>query len=370
MLQTHDYNTDLTRNDENLTRSLRTISPNQVNYSEENSNQFARESSDTSRIKLFDIEPKKRSNWFCRKEFCNIINSVWLIFGIFIACLVLSIATTITIARCRQVNVDSETTTLQSGRFVSETCSSASDCLENAFCNSNSKCECVPDFYYNSEVGQCLKLKSYGFYCEDGRECNNFQHLDCINGICSCSSTKVWGNYYGSYDCVRLRQVGQVCQSSSHCVPSSYCTYTGSDYRCQCPTGYYVSEIDGRCYLQKKVLEKCDGYYQECPSYAICRGTYGDTSNKFCLCVSGYYYDHSAKNCVVLKSYGGSCYNSSQCQQVNLECVSGVCTCLSNQYWNGSWCVNYLKYGQPCTAQSECDPLDSNLICGVPPLGK
>jgi hypothetical protein len=368
MLQPFDY-TELSRNDENLTRSLTTITPNKITYLEDNPKHFTRESSDASRIRVSDAESRKRTNWFFRKEFFNVINSVWLIFGIFIGCSVLSITIIITIASCRQVKVDSETTTLQSGRFVSETCSSASDCLENAFCNTNSKCECVPDFYYNSEVGQCLKLKSHGFYCEDGRECNIFQHLDCINSICSCSSTKVWANYYGSYDCVRFRQVGQVCQSSSHCVPSSYCTYTGSDYRCQCPTGYYASEIDGQCYLQKKALEKCDGNYQECPSYAICRGKYGDTVNKFCLCVSGYYYDHSARNCVVLKSYGGSCYNSSQCQQVNLECVSGVCTCLSNQFWNGSWCVNYVKYGQPCFVQAECDPLDSNLVCGVPPLG-
>jgi hypothetical protein len=91
--------------------------------------------------------------------------------------------------------------------------------------------------------------------------------------------------------------------------------------------------------------------------------------NAFCKCRSDYYYSGSTNGCVAKGTYGASCVNSTQCLAVNLVCLSSLCACTSAQFWNGTWCTNYLLYSQACSSTSQCSPLDSNLVCGIPPQG-
>ena len=137
---------------------------------------------DTSQSKLL-TKPLQRAkiNWLCRREVCGFINLVWVIIFSSLALAIMTVAITITVYRCRVVKVEAETTTLQAGQFVGQSCTQSSDCLENGYCSSSNVCQCAPDFYYNEEVGQCLALRTFGLNCIDSRECNSFAHLKCID---------------------------------------------------------------------------------------------------------------------------------------------------------------------------------------------
>ena len=94
-------------------------------------------------------------------------------------------------------------------------------------------------------------------------------------------------------------------------------------------------------------------------------------NNTFCYCVTGYYYDKTYDYCLAQSTYGGSCsQSSSQCLNVNLVCINNYCICSGTQYWNGTYCVDYVLFSQPCTASTQCNPNDLYLTCGIPPLGK
>ena len=122
--------------------------------------------------------------------------------------------------------------------------------------------------------------------------------------------------------------------------------------------------------MKRKVNEACNQYYDECPTNSVCRGTLMD-NNTFCYCVTGYYYDKTYDYCLAQSTYGGSCsQSSSQCLNVNLACINNYCICSGTQYWNGTYCVDYVLFSQPCTASTQCNPNDLYLTCGIPPLGK
>jgi hypothetical protein len=90
--------------------------------------------------------------------------------------------------------------------------------------------------------------------------------------------------------------------------------------------------------------------------------------NRYCLCKSKHYYDATSQTCLSQRTHNQACTDSSQCLPVNLVCLSSKCLCLSTNYWNGTWCVDYKKYSEPC-ASVPCDPSDANLVCGTPPHG-
>lgn len=129
------------------------------------------------------------------------------------------------------------------GRFASEACTSSSQCLENAQCI-GLLCTCVPDYYFSDQVGQCLQLKNYSVTCLDTRECRTSAYLSCSRRLyesqCLCPSAYYYGNLTGNYECLPHRAIGEICSSSSDCSSTSYCAWTGNDYRCLCQNGTYV----------------------------------------------------------------------------------------------------------------------------------
>jgi hypothetical protein len=203
----------------------RVVSPSDVTYSQHSSD---------------EILNNRVIRWLLRRELLDVRNIIWLMIGIGIGLAILATTITLLIVRIRQVNYEAESSTPLPGRFVSEPCTLSSDCLENGFCN-GATCQCVPDFYYDQSTGQCLTLKTYGTSCIDSTECDYRKGLSCFFKICSCPISTVWANYYGTNECVRIRQIGETCQSSGHCIATSYCAYssTSSAYRCLCIDGYF-----------------------------------------------------------------------------------------------------------------------------------
>ena len=95
-----------------------------------------------------EVEMPLGKTWPFRSDLL-IPNGAWVIIHLAIASAIITTAVTITVSRCRQVNEDIITTTLQAGRFIGEDCTSSSDCIINAQCYSN-VCQCSPDFYWVS----------------------------------------------------------------------------------------------------------------------------------------------------------------------------------------------------------------------------
>ena len=97
-----------------------------------------------------EVEMPLGKTWPFRSDLL-IPNGAWVIIHLAIASAIITTAVTISVSRCRQVNVDILTTTIQSGRFIGEVCTASSDCIINAQCYSN-VCKCSPDFYLVSST--------------------------------------------------------------------------------------------------------------------------------------------------------------------------------------------------------------------------
>lgn len=91
------------------------------------------------------LDSAVNSFWPCKSDFL-LMNATWIAINVALAAAIITTAVAITVARCRQVNVDLLTTTQQAGSFVGEACTASSDCIINAQCYSN-VCRCSPDFY-------------------------------------------------------------------------------------------------------------------------------------------------------------------------------------------------------------------------------
>ena len=70
-------------------------------------------------------------------------------------------------------------------------------------------------------------------------------------------------------------------------------------------------------------------YSNQCPQYAFCEGT--------CKCPLHYYYNGTAGQCNIRKTYGASCSNNHECNtNVGLVC-STTCQCDSSRFWNSTY---------------------------------
>ena len=70
-------------------------------------------------------------------------------------------------------------------------------------------------------------------------------------------------------------------------------------------------------------------YSNQCPQYAFCEGT--------CKCPLHFYYNGTAGQCNIRKTYGASCSNNHECNtNVGLVC-STTCQCDSSRFWNSTY---------------------------------
>jgi len=333
-----------------------------------------------SPIKIFSTSPSNSNdviaskNWCFRKDCGKFENIVWFFILCTVAIVFSILAISLLAKSVRQADANLKAATPQYGKFIAESCNASTECGYDAYCSSAlGTCQCLSNFYYDQYYGRCFLLKSNGESCAENRECNTEQHLICdtVNGYCTCPMQTVWASYYNKPDCVRTREIGETCQQTSHCITASYCLPSSSgQYRCQCATGYFPSYITGQCEKIRDVLERCYGFYQECPTNTVCRNPPNGDNQLYCLCITNFYYDASSKSCKAQTSNNTNCDTSTSCLSAyGLRCINGKCLCEPTKYWNGTHCDFYRFYGRPCSSVNLCTPTDPNLVCGVPPLG-
>ena len=76
-------------------------------------------------------------------------------------------------------------TTVPEPHVINGTCKSETDCGQNTFCNSASKCECLYDFVPSDKGSpDCVPTG-----CKTAAECNTFfvAHNQCVKGHCVCA---------------------------------------------------------------------------------------------------------------------------------------------------------------------------------------
>ncbi|KAK7497238.1 hypothetical protein BaRGS_00011532, partial [Batillaria attramentaria] len=194
-------------------------------------------------------------------------------------------------------------------------------CVDDAVCNSDGKCECSDQFYSNgtgcvnrvAPGGDCQNLSRQ---CVDDAVCNS-------GGKCECSD-QFYSNGTG---CVN-RILADVSCSPNPCQPNA-----------------------------------CN----PCVSDAVCH------SDGFCRCLDGYFVNNG--RCEQRIALGSSC-GPNPCRPTgcnpcisNAECQSGSCRCMSDYYESSGQCIRKKDYGAPCTssrvckAAFACDADDGKCLC-------
>ncbi len=313
--------------------------------------------------------PVKLPLWCLQKDYGIFINFVFFILGtaVFLSIIIIFSLLITKVVRQQDANINGPSA--QTGKFAGEACNSSRDCSSQAVCQLNT-CQCTIETYYDSYYGKCLPLKSYAQACLETRECSQFYGLICSNSFCTCPIQTVWANYYGRQECIRTREVGETCTSTSHCVGNSICSLVSSTYRCSCASTQFLSGVTGQCETIRKVNERCYNWYQECPSLTTCRPNNNGDGTYFCQCIEGTYYDIATLSCIKTQTIFGTCDVTSTCNTITgLYCFVGKCVCPNNQFWNGTYCQYYSSYGRPCSSVQLCSLGDPNLICGIPQGG-
>ena len=373
---------------DNKTKSPQTdeisIKKPKVEFSGINYSRYSDAWSIKSPIKVIEIEEpevsfvQKIRNWcFEKKDFCNCENIFFTTLITSLTAGVMLVGIFLILYSVFQKNANSATNTQSLAEsnggtlFVGQNCSGYINngngpfCVFGAYCDAtNYVCECNTITYYDTYLGYCASKKSLGFFCIDSIECDYTLHLICgSDGFCECISGFTWSSLLGSAQCIRIREVGETCSANSECVDGSYCTKaTSGTYRCLCPSGQFASHATRRCETLLKVNERC-GYPQQCQQYSTCKQAKIGDGSVYCLCIQNYYYDAITASCVPQKTYNQSCSSNNEClTSVNYQCVSSVCQCNTDSYWNGTYCVGVLGYGQPCNYTNQCN---SSMICSL-----
>ena len=73
--------------------------------------------------------------------------------------------------------------------------------------------------------------------------------------------------------------------------------------------------------------------------------------SNICACEAGYEY---IDKCILKKTYMQKCHENSICNDTNLICFNGVCSCNSTQYWNNQTCVSKNSKDSKCLSTLQC----------------
>jgi hypothetical protein len=170
----------------------------------------------------------------------------------------------------------------------------------------NLTCECSNTRYLNIGNNKCETLLIINQTCIQNDACNTGLGLSCQSGICKCSSTQFWKS--NTVGCINFYNYNNgTCSDSNQCQTGLICknsTYSS----CSCPT----TVLNGYC----------------------------DCSARF----FGTEYYYNGSYCLAAKTFNESCSHNSTCQWITraLTCVSNICNCPFNYYWNGTRCVTCL----------------------------
>jgi len=238
--------------------------------------------------------------------------------------------------------------------YPGETCSSTSQCINNSACVS-SICQCNTNYYYSTLTGICTPQLAYASTCTLGNyQClNNTSCIDLTissSGTCSCDSTYY---YYDGTKCTLYATYGQTCAASTY---GPFCdTVTRSlsciGTTCTCAATTYYN--GSSCVSYTSVGFSCTTSSQ-CVTNSNC-------SSGICTCLTTDYFNTVTGICVPLLSYGQACASTVQCP-TNMICSGGVCTCTSSTYYVSPNCVSSISYGGSCSATILCDAA-LGLVC-------
>ena len=185
--------------------------------------------------------------------------------------------------------------------YWNETCTAkllyGANCSSNYLCNDNrglqcqglggimfQKCDCYNNSYtWNSlyvvqSYPKCMKKLSYNVSgCNGQAECEDFNYLSCVSGVCICNITDYWD--------------GSRCQSKRNYLDPCNYTYFCKDYnpinlicatgpsgsmQCVCNSSAYWENCTQRCVISKKVRPYTSLLSEEVPL------VYSSTYNHAC----------------------------------------------------------------------------------------
>lgn len=154
-----------------------------------------------------------------------------------------------------------------------QACTATVQCSTNMYCSS-SACTCITSMYYNGI--SCVSRPTYGETCSPSIPCNTALGLVCTSNVCQCSSTQYWSTLSNSTNiCADLRTLGQTCSSESAC--ENYATTVNCNTYCECDSSnYYFDQTSLDCESLKANGVTC-AYNYECRSL-FCNGTICDTA--------------------------------------------------------------------------------------------
>jgi len=188
-------------------------------------------------------------------------------------------------------------------------------CVSNADCV-NEYCQCR-DGYSPTPQRECLLR--YGSKCNntEGRMCNKYEFLNCLDGVCDCEF----------YNQMMYEPKFSMCRM----LVDEFCDLTS-----------------GR-----------DGRTHECVSNSVCKPIAGRTKGE-CQCIRGHWATKE-KTCSTISNHGYRCLLPTDCDSSKfLVCGfedssgHGRCVCENGMFFNGSMCV--VQPGRECSRNSNCSP--------------
>jgi hypothetical protein len=238
-------------------------------------------------------------------------------------------------------------------------------------CSSLNTCQCSLGFY--SENQTCIPQGSYLASCNDDYNCRTDLYLECVNSNCTCmSSYPIWS--IGLNKCIRLGNYSDICFSTADCLPGKS-LICGTGTSCSCPTNLLAGKCDcptrvsgNELYWNGSFCVSAHSKNQSCSEDYMCQTLTQATTciSGICNCLSTQYFNKMNSKCESLLSINDTVTQSDACDSgKGLSCISSICQCNSTQFWrsNSSGCVNYYSYNEGiCTSDDQCRA-NTNLIC-------
>lgn len=216
------------------------------------------------------------------------------------------------------------------------------NCVIGASCYTNNTCQCIVYQYkLNAAGNDCIKIKQDGENCTDTSECGE-------NAICSTTSTpnKCQCNpdfFYNTNDkhCQLRKPLGAPCSATTECVDHAVCNPS----ICVCNDNYYYH--NQRCNHRLQLNHPCDSAIpRQCLNN-------GECVNGFCQCNQNSYSDGIECRqtlpfdaaCDLEVSDPRQCFSNTTC---GFQSGTPKCGCDINHFFNGQYCVKRALVGDSC----------------------